>query len=153
MKYKYNGQWVDLSIKALDSMPVGTIVEFDGQISDIPNGWQQDTSNILYEDSTGTMGDITLSDNVDNYNYFLVSGVDKDNASSAMNMIMFKCGNTIRGTETTISGSDMGAWTTRTYTYSGKNLTFSSQYYTTIAHGWNTFNYNNFIVRKIIGYK
>ena len=111
------------------------------------------TRAVLYEDGTGTREDITLSDNIDNYNYFLVSGVDKDDTSSVINMMMFKYGNTIRGTETTISGSDMGAWTTRTYTYSGKNLTFSSQYYVTIAHGFNTFSYNNFIVRKIIGYR
>ena len=40
MKYKYNGEWVDLSIKALDSMPVGTIVDYDGEASDIPTGWE-----------------------------------------------------------------------------------------------------------------
>ena len=39
MKYKYNNQWVDLSIKALDSMPVGTQVEYTG--TDIPTGWEQ----------------------------------------------------------------------------------------------------------------
>ena len=37
MKYKYNGQWVNLSIKALDSMEVGCIIQFMG--STIPNGW------------------------------------------------------------------------------------------------------------------
>lgn len=37
MKYKLNGQWVDVSIKPLDSMPVGTMVDYTG--SDIPTGW------------------------------------------------------------------------------------------------------------------
>lgn len=37
MKYKYNGQWVDVNIKALDSMPLGSIILFAG--TDIPTGW------------------------------------------------------------------------------------------------------------------
>jgi len=37
MKFKYNGQWVDLAIKALDSMAIGTGIEFYG--SSIPTGW------------------------------------------------------------------------------------------------------------------
>lgn len=37
MKYKYNGQWVDINIKALDSMPLGSIILFAG--TDIPTGW------------------------------------------------------------------------------------------------------------------
>ncbi len=37
MKYKYNGQWYDLSIKALDGMPIGSIILFAG--TDIPTGW------------------------------------------------------------------------------------------------------------------
>lgn len=37
MKYKYNGQWVDVNIKALDSMPIGSIISFAGE--DIPTGW------------------------------------------------------------------------------------------------------------------
>lgn len=41
MKYKNNGQWEEITIKALDSMPVGSIVDYDGQVSDIPVGWEQ----------------------------------------------------------------------------------------------------------------
>lgn len=37
MKYKYNGQWYDLSIKALDGMPIGAIIAYPS--SNIPNGW------------------------------------------------------------------------------------------------------------------
>jgi len=41
MKYKENGQFKPIYVKALDSMPVGTKVDFDGQASDIPVGWEQ----------------------------------------------------------------------------------------------------------------
>lgn len=37
MKYKYNGQWNELNIKALDSLEIGTIVAFGG--TTIPYGW------------------------------------------------------------------------------------------------------------------
>jgi len=37
MKYKYNGQWLDVNIKALDSMVIGSIIQFMGTI--IPTGW------------------------------------------------------------------------------------------------------------------
>lgn len=34
------GTYDTIYVKALDSMPVGTIVGFDGQASDIPTGWE-----------------------------------------------------------------------------------------------------------------
>ena len=41
LKYKNNNTFTELQIKALDSMPVGTVVEFNGQASDIPSGWEE----------------------------------------------------------------------------------------------------------------
>lgn len=63
MKYKYNEQWVNLSIKALDSMEVGCIIQFMG--STIPNGWlecngasiSQSTYPELYNLIGGTLPD------------------------------------------------------------------------------------------------
>lgn len=42
MKYRANASdtWHKIKIKALDGMPVGTIVDYDGQASDIPTGWE-----------------------------------------------------------------------------------------------------------------
>ena len=51
MKYKYNDEWVDLSIKALDSMPVGTQVEYTG--TDIPTGWEEVNDYSTTETYTG----------------------------------------------------------------------------------------------------
>ena len=39
MKYKYKGEWVDLSIKALDSMVIGSVIDFAGKEEKIPAGW------------------------------------------------------------------------------------------------------------------
>ena len=38
MKYKLNNEWVDINIKALDSMPIGSIILFAGYHT-IPTGW------------------------------------------------------------------------------------------------------------------
>ena len=51
MKYKYNNEWVDVNIKALDSMPVGTQVEYTGDT--IPTGWEQVNDYSTTEIDTG----------------------------------------------------------------------------------------------------
>jgi len=51
MKYKYNGEWIDVNIKALDSMPVGTQVEYTGE--DIPTGWEEVNDYSTTEIDTG----------------------------------------------------------------------------------------------------
>ena len=49
MKYKYNGQWYDIAVKALDSMEIGCIIQFMGNT--IPNGWLEcDGSSITQSD-------------------------------------------------------------------------------------------------------
>lgn len=39
MKYKYNGEWKDLNVKVSDTLPIGSIVDFDGET--IPSGWEE----------------------------------------------------------------------------------------------------------------
>ena len=56
MKYKDNGQWKEIYIKALDSMPVGTEVDFDGQASDIPVGWEQVDDPSVYSNTERVVG-------------------------------------------------------------------------------------------------
>lgn len=48
---KRTGQLEKVYVKALDSMPVGTVVEFNGQASDIPSGWEviSGKSYVAYE--------------------------------------------------------------------------------------------------------
>lgn len=56
MKYKDNGQWKEIYVKALDSMPVGTEVDFDGQASDIPVGWEQVDDTPIYSTTETVCG-------------------------------------------------------------------------------------------------
>ena len=69
------GNFEKLYVKALDSMPIGTEVDFNGQASDIPVGWEQVsgknyTAFELYNNSTGVGTEtINLSDSITNYDY------------------------------------------------------------------------------------
>lgn len=46
MKYKNElGEWVTINVRALDSLPVGTELEYDG--TDIPVGWEQ-IDDVIY---------------------------------------------------------------------------------------------------------
>lgn len=48
MKYNDNGIWKDLTVKVSDTLPIGTELDFDGEVSDIPDGWQQTTDVNTY---------------------------------------------------------------------------------------------------------
>ena len=78
------GQFEEVYVKALDSMPVGTEVDFDGQASDIPIGWEQvsgktSVAYTLYNNSTGIKtGTTALEDNINNYDYIEVFGKNTD---------------------------------------------------------------------------
>lgn len=66
MKYKTNGEWKEITIKAVDSLPYGSVVEYAG--SDIPAGWEVIEENIpkIYSGTTepeedfGSIGDIYI---------------------------------------------------------------------------------------------
>ena len=44
------GNLEEVYVKAIDGMPVGTEVDFDGQVNDIPTGWEQ-VSEVLWTNS------------------------------------------------------------------------------------------------------
>lgn len=57
-----------------ETLPVGSEIDFDGESTDIPTGWEQVEGKtylgtVLYNDTTGTTGSVTLSDSSANYNY------------------------------------------------------------------------------------
>ena len=51
MKYKYNNEWKDLTVKAGDTLPIGTIVEYDGNT--VPSGYEEVNSYSTDEVKTG----------------------------------------------------------------------------------------------------
>ena len=51
MKFKYNGDYVELVQKTLDTLPVGTEVDFDG--NEVPSGWIEIADYSTNEIDTG----------------------------------------------------------------------------------------------------
>lgn len=51
MKYKYNNEWKDLTVKAGDTLPIGTIVDYDGDT--VPIGYEEVNSYSTTEVKTG----------------------------------------------------------------------------------------------------
>ena len=39
MKYTDNGEWTDIIVKATDTLPIGTEVDYNG--TDVPDGWEE----------------------------------------------------------------------------------------------------------------
>lgn len=62
MKYREDASepWKELYIKALDSMPIGTQIEFSG--TDIPQGWEQVSDDKHITTATITNGTLTSAD-------------------------------------------------------------------------------------------
>ena len=113
---------------------------------------------VLYTNNSGTLGNIEVSDSVYNYSYFKIFGIDKDDNTKTMMFEGF-----ISGTKLVSSYFDINAngafWATSYYNISGtgtnvgKTLTFNNQYCTTISHGYDSFNYQNLMIKKIVGYR
>ena len=78
MKYKNNGQWEEITIKALDSMPIGSIILFAGET--IPNGWLICDGRTLYDeeypDLHNVLGGTGLSFNLPNFKGRVAVGYD-----------------------------------------------------------------------------
>lgn len=80
------GNFEKLYVKALDSMPIGTEVDFDGQASDIPVGWEE-VDNVLWTNLNPTSSfesqSIVLSSG--DYNYleiYFKTYIAQDNVKS-----------------------------------------------------------------------
>jgi hypothetical protein len=69
------GEFKELYAKAADTLPVGTVVDFDG--TEIPAGWEK-VDNILWENPNPTNENgfqpqtITLNQDISNYKYYEV---------------------------------------------------------------------------------
>lgn len=68
VRVKDEGQFKEIYVKALDSLPVGAEIDFDGQVSDIPIGWEE-VDNVLWTNPspTSTFSGQTLSIDLTNY--------------------------------------------------------------------------------------
>lgn len=51
-----------------DTLPIGAIIDYDGE--SIPSNWEEvKDKTILYESETGELGNVTLNDSAENYDY------------------------------------------------------------------------------------
>ena len=78
MKYNDNGEYKDIYVKAFDTLPVGTEVDYDGET--VPSGWTEVDEWTLLDTATGTT---SISLNNINYNELYIVGKAKNDASDA----------------------------------------------------------------------
>ena len=73
MKYNDNGEYKEVVVKSVDTLPVGTEVDFDG--NEVPSGWTA-VDNILWENSNTAQvmetTEVTLSENINNFSYYSI---------------------------------------------------------------------------------
>lgn len=86
--YRYYNNTMNLlesgSGGAGETLPVGSEIDFDGNASDIPSGWEQVsgvnyTAYELYANATGSNTNLTLSDSAANYVYLEIFYKSNDN--------------------------------------------------------------------------
>ena len=65
VRVKDNSQFKEIYVKALDSMPVGTEVDFDGNSADIPDGWEQVSEWKSLATNVSSNTKVNLPDNFD----------------------------------------------------------------------------------------
>ena len=92
---KQTGQLEKVYVKALDSMPVGTIVEFDGQASDIPVGWEEITDFNSYSTSE-VKTNKTWIDGKPIYRKTFSISTSGTNATWSTNLSSVNCDNVIK---------------------------------------------------------
>lgn len=116
VKNPSTGNFEEVYVKALDSLPVGTEVDFTGSTSDIPVGWEQVAST---EDLTLPTTDTTAL-TINNYSFkrygnvynLMIFAKLKSNLSTnteykvlTYNFPLFSCGDMIYTSDTTQAGS------------------------------------------------
>lgn len=158
MKYNDNGTYKDIYVKAFDTLPVGTEVDYDG--NSVPDGWTQvENEVVLYNDTEGSNGTINLSDNISNYKfidiyYFSSTSDNRANyarydvklGSGSLNLFNASCdsghGMYLRSRDINISGTQIS---TNGQRFTVVNINTNNQLANTSA--------NEIYIRKVIGYK
>lgn len=159
MKYNDNGTIKEIPVKASDTLPIGSIVEFDGDT--IPSGWEEveNVENVLWTNlninSEFTSQTITLNDSISNYSYIeIIYANNKEYAYS------FNTGKIIAGKNTTMIGysnlgdsNNIGIRYRDIINFNGKSATVSDCYLKLVNATTRTIDNNLLIPVKIIGYK
>lgn len=72
MKYNDNGEWKDIIVKATDTLPIGTEVDYNG--TDVPDGWEEvedtPTQFVMWESNADSMeAEYLINLSTDDYDY------------------------------------------------------------------------------------
>ncbi len=114
-------------VKALDSMPVGAEIDFDGQSSDIPVGWEQvanTTPQIVY--SKTLQGAVSETYTFSQGLYLLTAHTNGAN-SCIMDVVCFNVGGFVT---TRIKDDTQHSYKTITYSATDKTVTMNNLQYT-----------------------
>ena len=132
VKNPSTGNFEEVYVKALDSLPVGSEIDFTGSASDIPAGWEQvDTPiNIItaYLDSNYTIVNNSTTEYIKNF-------VLKDSVGTKLTIEngVIKIGNGVSKVKVSYSAlSKATSSATRTFTYlmhNNSDITQDSHYY------------------------
>lgn len=87
MKYNDNGTVKNIVVKAGDTLPIGTIVEYEGKT--IPDGYEEIESNkkLLSNKSYSETGTYTVSD-ISRYDFILVCGAGADSNTATSTLLI-----------------------------------------------------------------
>lgn len=118
----------------------------DGYSCDYLNG------TILYESSTGTSGDITLSDNISNYRYIEIYAINKDATNEMLGVYKYDTTQSIF----VLSGSGLSSTSfnifSKKYTKGANILTAGTGKLYSGGSG-RVSDYEAYMITKVIGYK
>lgn len=154
IKYKdtTTGDYIPVNTKTTDTLPVGSEVDFDG--NEVPSGWTE-VNNVLYYNASGSNDTITLSDNVNNYDYLEIYYSGNTPSNILTQKVDLKLGN---GTILFMFNADNNGsmyFNTRSVSISGTTISTNGTRYGTGQSGsWSNFSHtNNVYIYKVIGYK
>ena len=113
---------------------------------------KEDLPVTLYENTNGSLTDITLTDNAHKYTKFEFYGVDKDDTSRVMFAEgVFADSSTIELKGIDITSTIASLWDRKYTVTNNTTLTYVTTNFWSSSSG--VFVYNNFIVKKIVAYE
>ena len=157
MNYNDDGTVKQITVKAGDTLPVGTEVDFNG--TTIPAGWEEVTPNmkVLWTNPNPTATafaaqDIVLSENIANYTYYEIIFIAYANA--ALSLDTFLSTGKLVGERTRLFYVDNYARRRLVSGVSGTNMTFGDGGSCT-TYGTDTWGTSNALCvpYQVIGYK
>lgn len=139
-----------------ESLPVGSEIDYTGNVSDIPDGWEQVSGKTyvgkeIYDNATGTTSSISLSESVNDYKYIEIYFRTNDG-------VRYRSSNKIYVTSENMTASLLYTYyVSETYiklaivNINGTSITFNKN--VQIANWGSPASGNYIYITRIVGYK